>query len=252
MKALYKITKLGLLGVLLTLASCGYEDPIESTVTVFPVITLNGEQEVQVGVGETFNDPGATATVDDVEIPVEVTYVGRFTGNTSTGTLDTSVPDIYIASYAAENSDGFSGSVTRTVVVSNTGDLVNSIEGLYTSTVLRNGASGPEYTDMEYVLIWQNEDGSYELSDAFGGYYDIGRAYGVGYVTPGALIIANDIPSNDFTYPNTVSNATFGGSATIAGMVVDSGAGTINFTCVWEADPATTYTFEIELQQVQL
>ncbi len=251
MKTTYNILRAGLLGIFVILTSCGYEDPIGSTVTIYPIITLNGDDVDQVAVGETYDDPSAVATIDDTEVPVEVTYTGKFTGATYTGTLNTSMPDIYTATYSAENSDGFSGSATRQVIVSNTGDLVNSIEGVYLSTVARNGTIDAAYIDMEYVLIWQNEDGSYELSDAFGGYYDIGRVYGVDYITPGALIIANDIPSNDFEYPNTVSNLSFGGSATIAGMTVDPDAGTIDYTCVWQADASTTYTFDIHLEQVQ-
>ena len=249
MKKIYKLTMLALLGSLFTLTSC-YEDEIGSTVTVYPVITLQGDDPIFLSVGESFTDPGAIATIGDTEVPVTTTYSGTFTGSSS-GTLNTNVADIYTATYSAMNEDGFSGSISRQIVVANTGDLVNSIEGLYTSTVTRNGAGGPQYNDMEYVLIWKNDDGTYEISDAFGGYYDIGRAYGPTYITPGGIIVANDIPTNSFSFPGTQSNLTFGGASEITSLTVNATAGTIDITNTWQADPATLYTFQIHLEQVQ-
>lgn len=249
MKTLHKITAIALFGSLFSLTSC-YEDPIGSIVTEYPVITVQGDDPIFISVDEAFTDPGAIAMIGDEEVPVTTTYIGTFSGTTSS-TLDTSVADIYTASYSAMNGDGFSGTATRQIIVANTGDLTTSIEGLYRSTVVRNGAGGPQYTDMEYVLIWKTGDNTYEISDAFGGYYDIGRAYGPTYITPGATIVANDIATNDFSFPGTQSNATFGGSSEITGMTVDANAGTIDFIDVWEADASTTYTFQIHLEQVQ-
>lgn len=253
MKNLNILSRLSAGVLFLALASCSTEDEISSKVTYFPVITQNSpDQEVIfVEEGTAFTDPGAVATVDDVEVPMETTYEGWFRGNSFTGTLDTNVSDIYTVEYSAVNEDGFTGVSTRQVIVAETGDLVTSISGLYRSSVARNGSITPQYEDMEYVLIWQNADGTFEISDAFGGYYDIGRVYGLTYITPGAVIEANDIPSNDFTLPTGLSNISFGGSADITSMTVDPDAKTIDFVCVWEADPATTYTFEVHLEQVQ-
>lgn len=255
MKNINILSRLGVGILFLALASCSTEDEVASKVTYFPVITQNSpDQEVIfVEEGTPFTDPGAVATVDGVEIPLETTYIGRYRGNTFT-TLDTNVSDIYTIEYSAVNDDGFSGVSTRQVIVAETGDLVNSISGLYTSTVFRNGAqpttNPQDYTDIEYMLIWQNEDGTYEISDAFGGWYLFGRAIPESE-TPGGLIVANDISANDFTFPGTQTNRYFGGSSEITSMTVDPDAKTIDFVCVWEADPATTYTFEVHLEQVQ-
>src|SRR5690606_32698900 len=191
MKIIYKTLKTGLLLSLAMLASCGYEDPVESKTTFYPIIEVNGS-EVLLNVDESYSDPGAVATIDGVEVPVDIRFVGRYRNNTST-TLDTSISDIYTQEYSATNVDGFSGTETRQVIVANTGDLVNSIEGLYTSTVFRNGSQGSPasaYTDIEYMLIWKNADGSYEISDAFGGWYLFGRAIDFSE-TPGGIIVAN-------------------------------------------------------------
>jgi hypothetical protein len=250
MKNIYK-KGLGIIAIILALTSCSPDEPIHSTITNYPVIAVAGDGLMFAPQGEPFTDPGATATIDGNEVPVDTSYHGMFSGTNYDGTLGTNVPDLYTATYSAMNEDGFAGTETRLVFVGRTGDLVNSIEGLYRSTVLRNGAGGAAYTDMEYVMIWKNEDGTYEISDAIGGYYDIGRAYGLTYINPGGIIVANDIPSNNFDFPGTQTNLTFGGESEITGMEVHPETHSIDMVTVWQADASTTYTFEIHLEQVQ-
>jgi len=252
MKILNKLIKPAILGLMITLVACSNEDPISSTITNYPIISVTGEELVFSPQGEVFADPGAIATVGEEEVPVEITYTGLYNGETYTGTLPANAaPDLYTAEYSATNEDGFDGIATRYVFVGNNGDLVNSIEGIYRSTVVRNGATGAQYTDMEYVIIWKNADGTYEISDAIGGYYDIGRAYGIGYIAPGGIIVANDIAANDFSFPGTQSVGTFGGSLEITGMTVNPADNSIDFTSVWQADASTTYNFEVHLDQIQ-
>lgn len=240
--------------VTISLFSCSTEEEISSSVTVYPVITVAGEESLLVEKGETFTDLGATATIGENDVPVDVRYVGQYRGNIFNGTLDTNVSDVYTAEYTATNEEGFSRTLTREVIVAETGDLVNNIAGLYTSTVFRNGAQGTPasaYTDIEYILIWQNDDGTYGISDAFGGWYLFGRALAESE-TPGTVIVANNIAANDFSFPGTQTNSYFGGSSEMTEMIVDPVARTIDFTTVWEADPETTYEFEVHLEQVQL
>jgi hypothetical protein len=253
MKKIIKTSITGLFIALFTLTSCSDEDPIGSSVTVYPIIDVQGDNILFAPQGETFADPGAVATVDDAEIPVTVRYTGMYQGQTYTETLETAVPDIYTASYTATNADGFPRSATRQVFVGRTGDLVNSIEGLYTSTVFRNGAQGAPasaYTDIKYIIIWKNADGSYQISDAFGGWYLFARAI-AGSETPGGIIVAEDIATNSFTFPGTQTNSYFGGSSEITGLTVNAADKSLNLTTVWQADPATKYTFEVRLKQVQ-
>ena len=254
MKNIYKLGKFSVLGIFLTLVSCT-EDPLPTTVTFYPIITQNSPDETTIFIeqGEAFTDPGATATENGIDIPVATKYVGRYRKNTFNETLDTNVSDIYTTEYSATNQDGFDGVSSREVIVAETGDLVNSISGLYTSTVFRNGAQGApasNYTDIEYILIWKNTDGSYEVSDAFGGWYLFGRAI-ADSETPGAKIIANNIAANDFTFPGTQTNTYFGGSSKITGLTIDPVTKTLALTTVWQADASTTYTFVSTLKQVQ-
>jgi len=253
MKNIYKLSKAGLLAICLSLTACGTEDEIGTElITNYAVITYDGGNPMFVNVGAPFEET-AIATIEGNEVPMEASYSGRYRGADG-ATLNTNVSDVYTASYSAENEEGFIGTQTRQIIVANTGDLVNSIEGVYRATVKRNGAftaPAEDYTDMEFILIWQNDDGTYEISDAIGGYYDFGRDYGVTYINPGGIIVANDISANDFEFPGTQTNVSFGGSSQITSMTVNPANKTIQMVTVWEADPETTYTFDILLEQVQ-
>jgi hypothetical protein len=254
MRNIYNIGKMCLLATLLTTVSCSTEDPVSSVVTEYPVITVEGDATIFLDEGESFTDPGAVAMIGDNEVPVTTRYIGRYRGNVFNGTLDTSVADIYTAEYSAINEDGFPGVARRQIIVANTGDLVNSIEGLYTSTVFRNGSQGSpaaDYTDIEYILIWKNADGSYEVSDSFGGWYLLARAI-ADSETPGGRIVANNIAANDFSFPGTQTNLYFGGTSEIVDLTVNAATKTLVLTTTWATPPpVTNYTFVSTLKQVQ-
>ncbi len=78
--------------------------------TTPPVLSLLGNNPMEISVGETFNDPGASAT-DNVD--------GDITANTVTsGTVDTSVPGSYTVTYNVSDAAGNSAvSQVRTVNV---------------------------------------------------------------------------------------------------------------------------------------
>jgi hypothetical protein len=224
--------------------ACGVDSTDEiSDVTNFAVFSLEGEDEILLSKGETYDEPGATATESGSPLPVTINSSGIFTG----GSLNTNVPDIYNIAYSATNKDGFEASASRTVVVAENGDLITSISGLYKSTVVRNGAVSADYEDMEYVIIWENTDGTFELSDGIGGYYHYGRGYGAGYAAPGAIITVNGL--NDYIFGPDFTVGTFGGVATMTEMTVDPVAKTIDFSTDWDAGP---YTFVVHLEQVSL
>jgi hypothetical protein len=232
----------------LILASCGEKKSANiSGITYFPSFTMNGDAEYYLSVGDPFTEPGVTAEENGVEIPVTTSVVGDFFGY-SGDAVNTDAADKYIITYTATNSDGYPGTASRTVWVIETGDLVNSIAGLYTSTVVRNGSASAQYTDMEYIMISDNGDGTYNLSDAIGGYYDLGRAYGADYRAAGLVITANDIPGNDFSFNDPIGVGAFGGSLLMTAFSVDAGSKTISFTSDWDSG----YVFEVTLTQVQL
>jgi len=232
-----------LCGIALLATSCEEDSSANvSQVTDFPTFVLNGDEIMFIPKGSEFIDPGVTVTEGGEEIPYQTTVTGEYRGGTS---VDTDVDDIYTVTYSAVNQDGFAGQATRTVIVYDNGDLVNSIAGLYRSTVVRNGAAAAQYTDMEYVMIWNTGGNNYHVSDGIGGYYAIGRAYGNDYLAP-MDVVANNIPGNNFTVPD-FTVGTFGGVVENTGFTVNPGDGTIHFVSDWSEG----YVFDVTLEQVQ-
>jgi len=101
---------------------------------------------------------------------------------------------------------------------------------------------------MEYVLVWKNTDGTYQMSDGIGGYYNIGRGYGVGYAAGPVIITANEISTNDYAPIPTFAVGAFGGVATMTGLTANPVDGTLSFSTDWDAG----FTFDVTLTKVVL
>ena len=90
-------------------ASVYREINVRAVDTTAPVITLTGSTVIELSVGDTFTDPGATAT-DDVD--------GDLTSSiTSTATVDTSVAGFYAVLYSVTDAAGNAASVYREINV---------------------------------------------------------------------------------------------------------------------------------------
>lgn len=126
MKTIYKTIKIGILGIFIFLSSCGYEDPITSKVTNYPILTVHGETTMVLTEGDTYTEEGATATEAGVEI--EVTTTGS-------ESVDTSTPGVYNVYYSAVNVDGFSAEARRIIIVLSAEPSAINLEG----TFFRNG-----------------------------------------------------------------------------------------------------------------
>ncbi len=237
-------------GALLTIASCNNEPSVSdiSRITYFPTFAYEGGNSALIPCSSDFEIPPVTATEGGSALTVSVEVEGI---QGSVPSVDINKPDIYVETSSAVNADGFAGIVVRNFWVACTGDMVTSIEGLYSSTVVRNGAVNPQYFDMEYILIRKKPGGAaneYELSDAIGGYYDIGRAYGAGYRATNMIVTANDIPGNSFSFSAPVPVGAFGGALTMQSFSVDSATKTINFVSDWDSG----FNFVVTLTQVAL
>lgn len=219
-----------------------------SFITFYAEFVMEGDEVILVNQGEAYAEPGIKALENGEEIEVATSVVGTIQSYSGT-VIDSDLPNEYVFTYSATNSDGFSATSGRTVWVAQTGDLVTSIEGLYTSSVKRNGVITAQYTDMPYILIYKTGVDKYTISDGIGGYYDLGRGYGPGYRANPIEVTAVDIPGNSFTYSGDFTVGTFGGVATMSGLTVDPVAKTVSFTTVWDGGP---YTFEVTLKQVNI
>lgn len=244
MKTLKTVLALAIIGVFFTACDKDTTGDVARE-TQYPIFEKSGADVILLEEGSTWQEPGIVATEGGVEIDVETSAVGYYRGTPS---LDASKADLYNITYKATNKDGFAGSATRKVWVAKTGDLVNSIEGLYTSTITRNGQL--RFSDVKYVLIYKNSDGTYTITCALGSYYE----YGVGYTPSFGLpfhapvkITANDISTNDFTFETSrVQYSAWPEAVDITSMTVDAANKKINFESEWEAG----FTFEVELTQV--
>lgn len=108
MKIKFKYIVIALIGVLL--ASCELAQTSEniSKITYYPVIKLKGQQWSTVLQGSAYTDPGANVFEGETEI--------KFAS--VTGTVNTSVPGVYIITYVSEpNKDGFSSQEYRYIGV---------------------------------------------------------------------------------------------------------------------------------------
>jgi hypothetical protein len=210
-----------------------------SKVTYYPNIEVLGDEVMYIAKGATFTDPGAKAMAGDTEIKYTSEASGQYRGEK---TLNTAVTDEYIITYSALNADGFKGSATRKVIVYENGNLTTDISGVYKCNVNRSGSSPITAQNIKFIYIWKNADGSYGLSDAFGGWYQYHRGFGIGYITPGGKIIANDIATNSFSFPsNPIVNTGFGGNVDITGVTVNAATKKIVITAKWY-NPVHTFT----------
>lgn len=247
MKNIINLIKLSLFtGALFTIASCNNEPSVSdiSRVTYFPTFAYEGGNLALIPCSSDYEIPPITATESGEALTVTTKVTGL---SGPVPAVDITKADFYTETSSAVNQDGFAGEVVRTFWVACTGDLVTSIEGLYTSTIARNGPN-PTYFDKKYILIRKVGDNQYELSNADGGWYQFGRNLGPGYSSPGAVVTAIDIPSNSFSFGPPVEVRTFGGLITITSMTVDPVAKQIVFTSSWDAG----FTFTATLTQVAL
>jgi hypothetical protein len=233
----------------LFLASCENDPGIEpSKETFLPKIELIGSDDVSLPCGSTsFTDPGVNASENGAAVTPTVTITPRYFGSSQINGAD-----VYDISYVAINVDNIPGATFRTVsIYPCNGDMVTNIEGVYSSTVVRTSAAGavltgPQYTNMKYVLIKKSGANTYQISDVIGGWYEFGRALGPAYAAPGATITANNIAANDFTYGDAATVGGFGGAATLTGFTVDAANKQIVMSSDWEAG----FSFVATLTQV--
>lgn len=220
----------------------------ESEITLLPKITLNGDSDVVLDCDATsYTDPGAIAEAGGSEIEMTSKISGLYFGSSS---IDR--PDIYTITYSAFNEDGIPAAEFRSVLwPACNGDMVSSIEGMYTASVLRTAVpSGAtvNYTAESFgpYFIIDLGDGTYQLSDAIGGFYEHGYGYGPDYAATGMTVTANSIPLNDFTHDDVIGVGAFGGALSMTDFTVDPTTQTIEFTTDWTSG----YVFEVTLTQV--
>lgn len=163
------------------MTGCSKDSEGLTSITYYPVISLEGDSYMIVDKGSNFVDPGFNVTLNGEDVTSQATVKSN---------VDTSKSGVYSIVYSAVNADGFSASETRTVVVL---DATDAIEGFYATDAssYRINAAGTKtvYGSSFELLIIGNGDGTYEVEDLLGGYYSQRAGYGANYNCTGTIAI---------------------------------------------------------------
>lgn len=188
-KLIYKI--LPVLFVLLV--SCEQDDTTEgvSRITYYNDIELVGDENYLVNAGESYVEPGAIATENDVDVSANVAISGN---------VDTSVIGYYTVTYKIVNVDGFAKQITRNVFVVPEDRLISEIyAGTYTGVV----STG---THPNATIITHLGNGLYYADDFIGGRYNIGFDYGPAYKLAAYFYVNKD----GLSYGTLIVNSVWG------------------------------------------
>lgn len=174
-KLIYKI-----LPVLLLVLFISCEDDTTegiSRVTYYNDIELTGDENYVVNIGDTYVEPGATATEGDEDVTANLVISGN---------VDTSTVGYYTVTYSIKNVDGFPKKATRNVFVL---PANRSKSDIYTGTYTGVVSTG---THTDATEITHLGDGLYFCSDFIGGRYNIGFGYGPVYKLSGYFYVNGD------------------------------------------------------------
>lgn len=163
---------------IVALASCSKDTEGVTGITYYPVIELEGPIYDKATAGTPFVDPGYSSSLNGEDYTSNVVVTTKMD-------LSNPKPGYYSIVYSATNSDGFSASATRYVLVSDADDPVS---GYYTV----NGGSYRDYNGITYYggyqeVIYGNGDGTYQISDLLAGWYEYRAGYGSAYALTGEL-----------------------------------------------------------------
>ncbi|WP_461631909.1 immunoglobulin-like domain-containing protein [Labilibaculum euxinus] len=121
-----------------------------SRITYFPDFTLEGGQFYRHEMGTAYTEPGVVAMEGENELTV-----------TTTGEVDSNVPGLYEIVYSATNVDGFIGTISRYVIVTDEiDDSAVNLSGEY------------ELVNSSLVIF------SVPVKKKDAGYYNMGSLYG--------------------------------------------------------------------------
>lgn len=182
-----------------------------------PVITVIGQTSLSIAQGTNYTDAGATA-VDNVDGNVSVS---------TSGSVNTAVPNIYTITYTAIDSSNNASTKTRTVTVTAVADTtppVITLNGSATISIVQ----GANYTDLGATAI-DNIDGTVSVSTSGSVNTATAGVYTITYT-------ATDASGNTSTKTRTVTVSSTVEEDTTPPVI------TINGSTVLDIPQGTTYT----------
>jgi len=169
------------------LISCSNEAEIGSSITIYPILTINGDDIVLINRGTTYVESGAKATAGTANLPVK-----------TSGMVNSNVIGVYKVTYEAFNSDGFSVSAIRTVIVIDPNPSKINLAGDWFRGANKN-------------VITRNSDRVYQCDNA------------TGYITGND----NNLKMTFYNLDDTKIYAPFQENASKTGLSAESNIGTI-------------------------
>lgn len=168
-------------------------------ITYYAKFTMSGDKVMLVQVGTPFVDPGVTAKILDEDVTSQIKV---------TGEVDASTMGLYTLNYSVTNKDGYSSSVSRTVIVCDptvTADISGtySVDAANSYRLQLSNSAKIVYSSMfgtygkgdfsKYTLkITKVAPGFFSVQDFFGGYYTEGRGYAAIYEMQGYVSLDNN------------------------------------------------------------
>ena len=148
---------LAAVGVLFASACHKITTEDQSWVTYYPEIILEGDNPLVLSLGETFTEPGYSATLFGNDVTSEVVVSSE---------VNTATFGVYSIEYATVNADGYPWSVVRDVYVLNPGHIDN----LY-KVKCEVGTTKYEFT----LPVTKVSGDTYHIGDIMGGFYSLGK-----------------------------------------------------------------------------
>jgi hypothetical protein len=154
-----------------------------SRLTYYVTFELNQGSLVLNPKGTAYADPGIKAMEGTTDVSSKVTV---------SGSVNTNKVGLYVLTYSATNSDGYSASVERTVIVYDPAAPATDLSGDYLSNVSRISPSR-SFTGLS-VSLTKIAPGFFYVSDFLGGFYDQGANYRYGptYALTGYMVLNAD------------------------------------------------------------
>lgn len=167
------------------LVSCDKDTEGLTGITYYPVIELEGPTYDQVVSGKAFVDPGYKATLNGEDITGQVSISTKMD-------LSNPKPGYYTLTYSAVNSDGFSSSAVRYVLVSDPDDKASGYYNTDPKSFRVTSSATTFYGGSYPAIVAGNGDGTYYVSNLLGGYYQYRAGYGSNYACYGTISIDSD------------------------------------------------------------
>lgn len=150
-------------------------------VTIYPIVTLDGDETVFVKAGTQYQDPGVSAVLNGEDVTEDVVIKS---------TVNTAKPGKYSVSYRMTNKDGFFVEKNRVVYVYDA--TPSALESrIYTVASGSNRNGTVSYSGYD-IAVYQIAPGEFGISDFLGGYYDQRAGYGASYAAVGSFSLNPD------------------------------------------------------------